>query len=356
MSIRDLKTAFPVPVAVETGVNYLRPRPDEISDAAFMATVAEAADCGILLDLHNIFANALNGRQPVDEFLADLPLDRVWEIHLAGGFEMEGYWLDAHSGAIPDPLFKLSKHIVSTLPNLKAIIFEIFPAFVPIVGFDTIRVQIEKLHELWELRGKTHGERLSVRSPEPFKVNDCASPEVWERTLGALVIGRPPNEDVAHELAADPGVGVVNRLICEFRASMIVSVLRLTARLMMLALGADIFRAILEDFWLKTPPQLYASSEAEGFAGYLVALDLKVPQLVKIIEFERAVLATLTDGQPRIVAFDIDPLPMLRSLAEGHLPDRPGQLGQFEIKVTPDGSIGATGLDQEATRQVFPFH
>jgi len=355
-SIRDLKAAFPVPVAVETGVNYLRPRPDEMPDGAFVAAVAEAADCGILLDLHNIFANALNGRQSVDEFLVQLPLDRVWEIHLAGGFEMEGFWLDAHSGAIPDPLFEISKRVVSALPNLKAIIFEIFPSFVPIVGFDAIRVQIEKLHELWELRGKTHGERLPVRPPEPFKVNDRASPGAWERALGALVIGRPPNEDVARELAADPGVGVVNRLICEFRASMIVSVLRLTARLMMLALGADIFRAILEDFWLKTPPQQFASSEAEAFADYLVALDLKVPQLAKVLEFERAVLATLTDGQPRIVAFDIDPLPMLRALAEGHLPDTPGQLGQFEIEGTPDGSIGATGLDQEAIRQVFPFH
>ncbi|MFF0487922.1 DUF692 family multinuclear iron-containing protein [Nocardia sp. NPDC004068] len=38
------------------------------------------------LDLHNIWANARNGRQPVDEFLAEIPFDRVWEIHVAGGF------------------------------------------------------------------------------------------------------------------------------------------------------------------------------------------------------------------------------------------------------------------------------
>ncbi len=356
ISIRDLKAALPVPVAVETGVNYLRPRLDEMSDGAFVAAVARATDCGLLLDLHNIFANALNGRQPVDEFLAHLPLDRIWEIHLAGGFEMEGFWLDAHSGVIPDPLFEISKRVVSALPNLKAIIFEMFPSFVPRVGFDTIRAQIEKLHELWELRGKTRVERLPVRTQEPFRVNDRASPAAWERALGTLVIGRPPNDDMARELAADPGVGVVNRLICEFRASMIVSVLRLTARLMMLALSADIFRAILEDFWSKTPPQQFASSEAEAFSDYLVALDLKVPQLAKVLEFERAVLATLTDGQPRVVAFDIDPLPMLRALAEGHLPDMSSQSGRFEIEVTPDGPIGTTGVDQEAIRQVYPFH
>jgi hypothetical protein len=36
-----------VPIAVETGVNYLRPRPDELPDGEFVAQVVEAADCGI---------------------------------------------------------------------------------------------------------------------------------------------------------------------------------------------------------------------------------------------------------------------------------------------------------------------
>ncbi len=212
------------------------------------------------------------------------------------------------------------------------------------------------MHELWNLRGKASTEKLPVRAQEPFRTTDNASPAVWERALGSLVIGQKSNDDFARELEEDPGIGLVNRLISEFRGSMIVNVLRLTSRLIMLALGADIFRAILEDFWSKTPPQQFASSEAEAFANYLVALDLKIPQLAKILEFERAVLATLTDGQPRVVAFDLDPLPILRALAEGHLPEVPSQLGLFEIEVTPDGPISASGIDQEAIRQIFPFH
>ena len=129
-SIRDLQAALPVPIAVETGVNYLRPRPDEMPDGAFVATVTERANCGILLDLHNLFTNSVNGRQSVEEFITQLPLERVWEIHLAGGFEMEGFWLDAHSGAIPDTLLSIAREIVPTLPNLKAIVFELFPSFV----------------------------------------------------------------------------------------------------------------------------------------------------------------------------------------------------------------------------------
>src|SRR5262245_55043837 len=108
---------------------------------------------------------------------------------------------------------------------------------------------------------------------------------------------------------------------------------------MMLALGPDIFRAILEDFWSKIFPQPFASSEAEAFATYLRACDLKVPQFAKVLEFECAIVATLTDGQPRVTAFDRDPIPLLRALTEGHLTDIRSQPGRFEIEVVPDGSI-----------------
>ena len=108
-AIGRLRDAVRVPLAVETGVNYLRRRSDEIADGEFVAELADRTGCGILLDLHNLFANERNGRQKVWEFLSQLPLDRVWEIHLAGGFEWGGYWLDAHSGAIPEPLFALSR-------------------------------------------------------------------------------------------------------------------------------------------------------------------------------------------------------------------------------------------------------
>jgi uncharacterized protein len=357
-SIRDLQTALPVPIAVETGVNYLRPRYDEMPDGAFVATVTESANCGILLDLHNLFTNSVNGRQSVEEFIAQLPLERVWEVHLAGGFEMEGFWLDAHSGAIPDILLSMAREVVPALPNLKTIVFELFPSFVPDFGFDGIRGEMEKLHKLWALRTGARPDKARVYRPAEAgtKTGECASPATWERALGSLVIGREPDDEVARELATDPGVAVINRLACEFRASMIVSVLRLTSRLLMLALGPETFRSILEDFWSNTPPQLFASSEAEAFATYLEALDLKVPKLDKILAFERAVMATLMDEAPRVVPFDFDPLPLLRGLAEGRLPKETGQLGRFEIEVTGDGRLNTPDSGLGPLQQAVPYH
>ena len=95
-AIADLQRALPAPVAVETGVNYLRRRAGEIDDGAFVAEV-------------------------VDRYLEQLPLNRVWEIHLAGGMEENRYWLAAHSGAIPDPLLDLARQLLPALPNLRAL-------------------------------------------------------------------------------------------------------------------------------------------------------------------------------------------------------------------------------------------
>ncbi|HVT11297.1 MAG TPA: DUF692 family protein [Fimbriimonadaceae bacterium] len=333
-SIRILQEAFAVPVAVETGVNYLRPREDEMGDGEFVRAVAESADCGILLDLHNVFANGLNGRQPMDAFFDELPLDRVWEVHIAGGFELEGYWVDAHSGAIPDELLIAAENLIAQLPNLKAIIFEIFPSFLPLVGLDLVRGQLETIRGLWEARG-TKSEAASKPRTRSRLRDLSPSPQAWERALGSLVVGRSPGDALEEDLASDPGVGLINRMACEFRASMVVNVYRLTSRLLMLSLGPDTFRTILEDYWSQWPPQLYASAEAEGFIGYLVDLDLAVPHLAAVIRYERALAATLMDGEARVVSFSQDPFPVLRSLAEAKLPDIGSQDGDFEIEITP---------------------
>jgi uncharacterized protein (UPF0276 family) len=354
-AINRLADAVQVPLAIETGVNYMRPRQDEIPDGEFVAELADRAGCGILLDLHNLFANERNGRQKVWEFLNQIPLDRVWEIHLAGGFEWGGYWLDAHSGAIPEALFALSREVVPHLPNLKAIVFEVFSSLLPSFGFDGVCAEMERLRVLWQLRQPPApgARQRSLRVPRPEEGVAVAE---WETALGGLVIGRQPATPFARELASDQGVALIRELIHEFLASMVVGVYRLSCRLMMLALTPDVFRAILEDFWKNEPPRQYAASEAEAFIAYLRAKNLRLPQLDKVLEFEKAAMDTLLDGNPRVVRFSSDPFPLLRALSEGRLPEGIPQAGDYEIELKPEGPVTVTGIDLEQVRGAFPFH
>lgn len=323
-------------------------------DGEFFSAVVETADCGILLDLHNVYCNQQNGRQSVDLFLSQVPLERVWEVHLAGGFELGGFWLDAHSGAVPPPLRSCCEEVVPSLPNLKAIIFEVFSSFLPHFGLEGVARELEYLHDLWPPR---RAAASTAPRRQPVRIEDTALPPCdWEDALGKLVIGRAPCTPLEAELAADPGVSLMRGLVNEFRASMVVGVFRLSSRLLMLALGPDVFRAILEDFWSTAPPRQYARTEALAFADYLLEKNLRVPQFQSILAFERASLDTLCDGKPRVVAFTIDPLPMLRDLADGVLLQDPGPFGEYEIEVTADGAVSVTGAHTDAATQTFPFH
>jgi uncharacterized protein len=357
-TIERLAGALDVPFAFETGVNYLRARNDEMPDGQFVGELAERANCGILLDLHNLYTNERNGRQKVWEFVEQILLERVWEIHLAGGFEWGGYWVDAHSGAIPDRLFDLSREILPHLPNLKAIIFEVFSSFLPRFGLDGVRSELDRLRELWDLRRTNASRPGRTRAIVELNSNGYGKPssvEQWEIALGSLAIGRSPDTPLSDELAADKGVGLMRELIHEFRASMVVGVYRLSCRLMMLALSPGVFRTILEDFWAHEPPRQYAGAEAEAFIAYLREKNLRLPQLDKTLEFEKAAMDTLLDGNSRVVRFSADPFPMLRALAEGRLPEGVPQEGDYEIEINPEGPITVSGMNAEAVRGAFPF-
>src|SRR5690554_793315 len=171
-NIRELRAEIGRPLAFENAANYLKPLSGEMSDGEFMAEVAEQADCGILLDLHNLWCNQLNGRQSVDEVLSALPLERIWEIHLAGGDAVDGYWLDAHSGPVPEALIELCRSWVPRLPNLKSMVFEIIPDYLAAkdIGIDELLNQLSAIRDAWETRGS----RVAP-TPRPAPAGDVAS-------------------------------------------------------------------------------------------------------------------------------------------------------------------------------------
>lgn len=340
-SIRTMADAVPIPLAVETGVSYLRPRRDELDDGAFVAAVVEGADCGIVLDLHNVWTNQRNGRQRVEDFLRQIPRERVWEVHLAGGSERSGYWVDSHSGPAPEELIKLALEIVPELPALRALIFELFPAYLQVVGPDMLPRQLEALHAVWEARGSRTPPRF-VPSGAARRANAPPAAAEWEDVVGALVVGREASGDLAREIAADPGVALVRDLLGEFRAGMVVSVLPLTLRLLLLSVGETEVRRLLAEYWADASPELFAAAEAAGFARSLAARQLDVPYLSEVLAYEDAVRATLLDGVDRLVEFEHDPLPLLRALGRGQLPDQVS-VGRFEIEVTGTQAISVSG-------------
>jgi uncharacterized protein (UPF0276 family) len=100
-------------------------RSDEMSAAAFLTAVAQGSGCGLILDLHNLECDEDNGRLRVDEFLAELDLRFVKEIHVAGGVWRDGYHLDVHARLPAPSTMTLLEATVPRCPNVELVVFEI---------------------------------------------------------------------------------------------------------------------------------------------------------------------------------------------------------------------------------------
>lgn len=106
---RNARTAareLPCPLILE---NVAAPLawPGEVGEAGFHRAVAEASGCGLLLDLHNLHANAVNFDFDAEAELARFPLDAVVELHAAGGVERGGWLVDSHTRRPPKAVGRL---------------------------------------------------------------------------------------------------------------------------------------------------------------------------------------------------------------------------------------------------------
>lgn len=312
------------PVAFETGVNYLRRRTDELDDGRYFGAVADAAGCGILLDLHNLWCNERNGRGRVDDVLARMPLERVWEVHLAGGMDFRGYALDAHSDVVPPALFELAARVVPRLPNLGAIVFEILPQHLSRVGLDRVHGQLLALHSLWALRRarEVAPEMLpaAFRLPADRREDDAAE---WECALAAAIRGEPCDSPRFAGLGADPGIAVFRELIGDARRSALARALRYSTTLLLLELGDAATRELLDAYFAAHAPESYAAVEADRFAGFLRTRSdvlARVPHLDEVLAFEHALLRATLYAAATDLEWSSDPTAVLDALECGRRP------------------------------------
>ena len=105
--IREARDFLEVPVVVENVSSYAEFHVSEMTEWQFLTEVVEGADCGILLDVNNIYVSSQNHNFDPFEYLHNVPHDRVAQIHIAGHSKYEKYILDTHDHAVIDPVWKL---------------------------------------------------------------------------------------------------------------------------------------------------------------------------------------------------------------------------------------------------------
>lgn len=106
-NIRHAQEVLEVPIAVENVSSYAEYHESEMTEWEFLNEVAERADCGILLDVNNIYVSSQNHDFDPLDYVNAVPAERVAQIHVAGHSKYERYILDTHDHAVIDPVWVL---------------------------------------------------------------------------------------------------------------------------------------------------------------------------------------------------------------------------------------------------------
>ncbi|MDR4470135.1 MAG: DUF692 domain-containing protein [Nitrospira sp.] len=105
--IEEVQTLLRRTLLIENISRYLTWHESTIPEGEFLAEVVRRTGCGILLDLNNLYVNAVNFHLDPTRFLEALPREAVQEIHLAG-FDHVGRWLvDTHGQAVYPEVWSL---------------------------------------------------------------------------------------------------------------------------------------------------------------------------------------------------------------------------------------------------------
>lgn len=121
--IRQVQEDLGMPFALENISCYALPGEPEMKEWEFIREIVTQADCGLLLDVNNIYVNSVNFGFDPEEYLAAMPMERVMHIHVAGHRQMEDFLLDTHGAPVIHPVWEVLRKVAEKT-ELPAVIVE----------------------------------------------------------------------------------------------------------------------------------------------------------------------------------------------------------------------------------------
>ncbi len=105
--IRIVQDFMERPLILENPSTYLTFASSTLTEEEFLARMAKEADCGLLLDVNNVYVTCRNHGLDPNAYLATIPYERVVQIHLAGHTDKGTHCIDTHDSHVIDPVWEL---------------------------------------------------------------------------------------------------------------------------------------------------------------------------------------------------------------------------------------------------------
>lgn len=183
-NVKRARRRVGVPFLVENVSYYFALPEASFCEAEFLSRVAAGADCGILLDVANLWINSVNHRYDPEEFLRSLPAERVAHAHFCGASRgPDSFLYDTHFEITAPPVWRLLESALRHTA-LRALVFERDQRFVP---FREVMEEVFDARRLFHrFRGKP-GTAPTVRhEPEPESGDDSVYSEELRRLQDTL--------------------------------------------------------------------------------------------------------------------------------------------------------------------------
>jgi uncharacterized protein (UPF0276 family) len=193
------------PFALEN-VTYHFPIPrGSLTEAQFLRRLTEETDCTLLLDVTNVFNNASNhGYDPI-EFFETIPMERVSQMHLAGGHQLDdGTWEDSHSRPVMEPVWPLFEEAVKRARNCEIVILERDSKLNP---FENVLADIDRAREIfYGIRPERPGPRPELDFEETGGITEPEAPQFAElKGFQSVLMARITSPQYREWFDSDPG-------------------------------------------------------------------------------------------------------------------------------------------------------
>ena len=131
-------------ILMENPSSYLTFRADQIPEYEFIARMAEESDCGLLLDVNNVYVASYNQRLDPHKYIDAVPFENVVQVHLAGHENKGTHIVDTHEGHVIDEVWDLYKYAIEKAGFVPSTMVE-WDAGIP--DFPVLEAEINKARE-----------------------------------------------------------------------------------------------------------------------------------------------------------------------------------------------------------------
>jgi uncharacterized protein len=147
--VRHVQSMVAAPFLLENNVYFFDLPDQEMSEPEFLNRLCHDTGCGLLLDIHNVYANARNHGFDPREFVSQIDPAIIVELHIAGGDEFMGMYTDSHAGPVAEAVWENLEHALTHAPGVRAVTYEFHESYYRQLKNEGIRAQLHRAREIW---------------------------------------------------------------------------------------------------------------------------------------------------------------------------------------------------------------